>query len=72
MWFNKIANTFLRTTPKIEDKNFNTDSSFGVEQADTAKLRSMRIELHDMMAQYENSLAYKSIVPISSQLLNRV
>lgn len=72
VWFNKNANTFLRTTPKIKDKNFNTDSSFGVEQADTAKLRSMRIELHDMMAQYENSLAYKSVVPISSQLLNRV
>lgn len=71
VWFNKIANTFLRTTPKIKDKNFNTDSSFGVEQADTAKLRAMRIELQDMMAAYENTLAYKAVVPSARQLLNR-
>lgn len=71
VWFNKIANTFLRTTPKIKDKNFNTDSSFGVEQADTAKLRAMRIELQDMMAAYENTLAYKVVVPAGRQLLHR-
>lgn len=71
VWFNKIANTFLRTTPKIKDKNFNTDSSFGVEQADTAKLRAMRIELQDMMSDYEQTMAYKVVVPTGKQLLNR-
>lgn len=71
VWFNKIANTFLRTTPKIKDKNFNMDSSWGMEQADTAKLRAMRSELTDAMAAYENTLAYKTTVPMTSQLLNK-
>lgn len=71
VWFNQVANTFLRTTPKIKDKNFNTDSSFGVEQADTAKLRAMRIELQDMMSDYEQAMAYKVTVPNGRQLLKR-
>lgn len=71
VWFSKIANTFLRTTPKIKDKNFNMDSSWGVEQADTAKVKSLKTELVDAMKEYENSLAYGVVVPSARQLLNR-
>lgn len=71
VWFSKIANTFLRTTPKIKDKNFNMDSSWGVEQADTAKLRAMKTDLVDAMADYERYLAYYSTVPNTWQLINQ-
>lgn len=72
VWFSRLANTFLRTTPKIKDKNFNMDSSWGVEQADTAKLKAMRTELVDAMADYERYLAYYNTVPATWQLMNRV
>lgn len=71
-WFSKIANTFLRTTPKIKDKNFNMDSSWGVEQADTARIKALRVELVDAMTDYENTVAYHVTVPSGNQLLNRV
>lgn len=71
-WFKKIANTFLRTTPKIKDKNFNMDSSWGVEQADTARVKALKVELVDAMADYEQYLAYKAVVPMSRQLLNQL
>lgn len=70
-WFKKIANTFLRTTPKIKDKNFNMDSSWGVEQADTARVKALKVELVDAMADYEQYLAYKAVVPSSRQLLHK-
>lgn len=70
-WFKKIANTFLRTTPKIKDKNFNMDSSWGVEQADTARVKALKVELVDAMADYEQYLAYKAVVPSGRQLLNQ-
>lgn len=70
-WFKKIANTFLRTTPKIKDKNFNMDSSWGVEQADTARVKALKVELVDAMADYEQYLAYKAVVPTGRQLLNQ-
>ena len=72
VWFSKLANTFLRTTPKIKDKNFNMDSSWGVEQADTARVRALKVELVDAMADYEQDLAYKAVVPTGRQLLRQI
>lgn len=69
-WFSHLSNTFLRHTPKIKDKNFNMDSSWGVEQADTARLKAMKVELNDAMASYERYLAFKAVVPEQRQLMN--
>ena len=71
VWFSKISNTFLRNTPKIKDKNFNMDSSWGVEQVDTARKKAMWNELHDAMANYEHLIAYSATVPTTNQLMHQ-
>ncbi|MHC1722450.1 MAG: hypothetical protein AB9836_04495 [Aminipila sp.] len=71
-WQRDVTSDWLRTAPKLQDKNSKTGSAWQAENADTERTRFLTSQLSDKMQSYEQELAFEDKVPLNRQLLNRV
>lgn len=68
VWQNRFAQDWLSMVPKVEDKSFSEQNRANKINADTERLRELRVQLNDAMLRYTENCYYGKYVSLGKRL----